>query len=358
MMAQTEDRQLLHAKRKAINSLFPYVLWQDRVGRQTMFGVLSRAAMTSDHEQFIWHRVYRSIYTPSNNHPGPPCLDLVITLGSPHVYWNEVQHDENMVTRWAAAATAVTYTEEVGRSVVDALLQIASVDSLRPHIPVGIWAWLKKRPSLPPECLGRLEGTKGDVVRHVRALGDIEVLKSYLLLVWSEWDPTFSTGFGEMCTSIREDFGGIGMGCHRKDLIERVDHVLGQLDQGRLEHEPGLCEWAKGQYGNLKETLLGVDREAMDVLTRTPPTLILFRSTDTYGYAQNPTQPSHALCLSHARSLFGTLGLYTGSYPVVAFPYTLPVGSEPPKFSLPTCYGVVDIAISLKLLFHAPVSCI
>jgi len=279
-MAQAKDQQLLHAKRKAISGLFPYVLWQEQVGQQKMLDALSRAAMTSDSVRSIWLRVGPYLCTLCNN-PNPPSLDQAIVLGSPHVSWRIGPYNENMVTRWAAAASAVPYSEEDGQSVVDTLLQIASVDSLRPHIPVDIWAWLKKRPTFPPVCHGRSEGTKGDVVRHVRALGDIEVLKSYFLLVWSEWDFVWVDGFGEMCTSIRKDFGGIRMEGHRADLIERLDHVLGQLNWGFLkEHRPNLRERniqrAKEQYGELKKVLLEVDREAMDVLARTSPGLIPF----------------------------------------------------------------------------------
>jgi len=298
-MAQAEDQQLLHAKRKAISGLFPYVVWQERVGQRMMLDALSRAAMASNSEQFIWHRVEQYIATLSNK-PSPPPLNQVIVLVSPHVYWSDGQRNENMVTRWAGAVSAVPFTEEVGQNVIDALLQIASVDLLRPHIPVGIWAWLKKRSPLPPECTGRSEGTKEDVVRHVRELGDIEILKSYLLLVWSEWNPIYSKpeGLAEMQVAIREDFSGIGMGRDREDLIEQLDHVLGQLDRGLEyfeEHRPALDESdiqrAKGQYGELKEVLLEVDREAMTVLARTPPSLILSRSTDTHGHVQNPTRP-------------------------------------------------------------------
>ena len=290
-MAQAGGLRPLHAKRKAINSLFPYVLLQDRVGQREMLGALSRAAIASGPREFIWGRVKPYIATLFNN-PNPPFLDQVITLGSPHVSWDDGQCNENMVTRWASAASAVPYTDEVGQNVVDALLQIASVDSLRPCIPVGIWAWLKKRPSLSPECSGRLKGTERDVVRHVRALGDIEVLKSYLLLVWSEWDPISpqSGGLAEMQVAIREDFNGIGMGRHREDLIKQLDRVLEQLDLGLLEeHMPSLSEGdiqqAKEQYGELKEVLLEVDGEAMNALARTPLSLIPFtRSTDTHEY--------------------------------------------------------------------------
>ena len=65
---------------------------------------------------------------------------------------------------------------------------------------------------------------------------------------------------------IGEDFGGIGMGHHRADLIQRLDHVLGQLDRG-LEYLRQYCpefgeddlRISKDQYRNLRETLLEID---------------------------------------------------------------------------------------------------
>jgi hypothetical protein len=72
-----------------------------------------------------------------------------------------------------------------------------------------------------------------DVVLHVRELKDIEILKSYFLLIWSEWrSPALNRPSSEMKISIRDDFGGIGAEHHRKELVDRLDHILGQLDQG------------------------------------------------------------------------------------------------------------------------------
>ena len=34
-----------------------------------------------------------------------------------------------------------------------------------------------------------------------------------------------------MCSSMREDFSGIGMGFYRVDLVQRLDHVLEELDR-------------------------------------------------------------------------------------------------------------------------------
>ena len=160
--------------------------------------------------------------------------------------------------------------------MVDTLLQIAQVSHLRPHIPVDIWTWLKKRPSLPPVCWGRGWGTEFDIVHQIRGLGDIEILKSYFLLVWSEWDWLYDSGIDEMKIAIGEDFGGIGMWCHREDLIERLDYVLGRLERGwefLHQRNPSVngyhIERGKACYGELKEILLEVDGKATETLTRT-----------------------------------------------------------------------------------------
>ena len=207
---------------------------------------------------------------------------MLIVLASPHINWYELQ-DEDTVARWAAAASAIPRTKEVGQAVVDALLRIASVDSLRLHIPVDIWAWLETQPSLPPKCLGRSEGARKDVARHVRTLEDVEILKSYFLLVWSEWNLIHDMDLTEMTTSIREDFSGTGMRLHREDLVKRLDHVLGQLDRGPgylFQHNrrigPSYVRQAKGCYKELKRVLLEVDGEEANIPTRTPSSLNLF----------------------------------------------------------------------------------
>ena len=298
-MVEATDPNPILSKRKAISALFPYAAYLARGGQQGMVNMVLRVARASgsNYREFVWNRIGTYI-TPLFGELTPPSLNSVIILTSHHVPWHE-NLDETVVTRWAAVVSVIPYTEEVGQSVVDALLQIASNDSLQPHIPVSIWAWLERQPSLPPKCLGRSQGIQGRVVRRVRALGDIEILKSYFLLVWSEWDPINYHGgdhterrYGdlqEMRTSIQEDFGGIGMGRHREELINRLDHILGQLDLG-LEHlkllkpslEDGSVQAAKEQYGELKKVLLEVDGEAVNILTRTSQ-VNSFWSTDTYG---------------------------------------------------------------------------
>ena len=257
--------------------------------------MFSRVAKASNSVKFIWHLVTPYIASLFDK-PNSPFLDWIITLISPHILWHDRPHDENAVTRWAAAASRVStaaYTEEVGHNVVDVLLQVASIDSLRPHIPGDTWALLNNRPSLSHNCLGRLNGTRGSVVRYARTLGD-EIFKSYLLLVWSEryFIDDRSGGLDEMQIAIREVFGGIEKLQHRRELIERLDHVLKQLDEG-LRNNLGFTPRADedrvrrtmGQYGELKRVLEEVDGEATNAHPCTPPRLILFSlltPTDTY----------------------------------------------------------------------------
>ena len=107
---------------------------------------------------------------PLFNEPIPPLLNqaIALALSTPTVWFQDVELlEENMVAMLATVASAAPYIEEVGRSVVDTLLQVASIGFLRPYIPIELWAWLRKRPSLPPRCFGRIRGSAPDVVRYV-----------------------------------------------------------------------------------------------------------------------------------------------------------------------------------------------
>jgi len=237
-----------------------------------MIGPLSRALGSYTHRNSLWHHVRLSMATLFDK-PSTPSLDRALILVSPCVRWEEDHIDQNTVTRWSTAALetlAVQYTEGVGQSVADTLWQIASVNTLRQHIPVSIWLWSSKQTFIPSTwvCWSGRGLREQEVVREFRELGDIEVLKSYLLFVWLEWRPLEDSAFAEMCASIREDFNGIEMGQHREELRNRLDHVLGQLDRGReylRRHRPGFnsygpdIEITKDQYRELKQVLLEVD---------------------------------------------------------------------------------------------------
>ena len=231
-------------------------------------------AKVSKKDGFAWKTI-RSFVTVLFDESSPGSLNRVIPLASPYLLW---YFNEDMVARLEVAASAISYTDEVGSSVVTTLLRMASTDTLSLQIPIGIWAWLKKRPSfLPVDVFGILTGTEGDVVRQVRALGDVEILKSYLLLVWSERGKPWFDGFSEMRAAIREDFGGIGMGRHRGDLIRRLDRVLQQWDLPASPRRPRYVvsiRRPRGYYERLMEVLLEVEWEATQTLARTLSRLI------------------------------------------------------------------------------------
>lgn len=283
------------SKRKAISALFPYAISQGQGGHQGMADEILRATAIPIPRKFMWHRMEALLFAESS----PPSLNRATTLVSPYLPWSDAFYDQHAVQRWATAALAVEYTEEVVHSVVDVLLQIASDGSLRPHIPDDAWVLLKRQASLPPVCRGRSLGTGLDVFHYIRGLGDSDILKSYYLLVWSEWDFLSDFVIDEMEMSIKEDFCGIEMWGHRNDLIERLVYVLAQLEDRESGHpdqdKPGVdgnaIEQAKDQYKKLRDVLMEVDAEAMETLTRTSPLLeIVFdKYTDSRGRIQDLT---------------------------------------------------------------------
>lgn len=228
-----------------------------------MVNALFSIARTSNSWRFKWSHIepYMNTLLSEPTHPSNQATTL-LSLYAPCDFW-----DENTIHSWVAAVSATPYSEEDCSSVVETLSWLASRDHLRPHIPNDVWTWLKTEPPLPPACVARSKGTRGNVVRHVRELGDPDILKSYFVLVWSEWGYSFNSGFDEAKVSIVEDLGGVEMQHYREDLIQRLDHILGELDRG-LEHLKQHEEWItegtiqrrKEQYGALREMLLEADR--------------------------------------------------------------------------------------------------
>ena len=283
---EAADQDLIFSKRKAISALLPYAMLLEQEGHHRMLDAILRAARTSYAWWFLWFPI-RPYIAKFLDEEIPPSLNRAIVLTSPQVIWNDVLDGEQVVVRWAAAVSAVAYTEEVCQSVVDTLLQISAVNSLRPHIPVDIWQRLKRRPSLPPGCRGRKEGSQVDVIQHVRGLGDIEILTSYLLLLWSEWVYFDDTSVYEMRVTLREDFGGTGLERNRKELSERLDHVLMELGRdterfrkNRLEFAGSLGAgahvlFARDGYKSLRETLLEVEKKAVNTPVCASPKLAL-----------------------------------------------------------------------------------
>ena len=256
--AETEDYYLLWPKRKAITALLPYAVWRERDGEPEMLNAILHAARAAKRSEFMWYRV-NEIASMLFSKASP----RAIVLTSPHIHWHQLTDTGGLVQQLAVAASAVPYTEEIGQNVVDALLQIACNMLLSPHIPMTLWLWLTKQPSLPPVCNGRVIGSWFHVVDTVRALKDVEILKSYFLLVWSEWNEP--EGISGMHDSIKEDLSGTEMGSHRAELIQRLDYVMEQLDRGSEyldRHNPmsPSPKATKRRYTKLKETLLEVER--------------------------------------------------------------------------------------------------
>ena len=272
-MIEDKDHRPLHSKRKAVTTLLPYAVQQESGGQPEMLNAILQAAGASGRPKFLWYHAVQ--FTSTLFSEASP---RTVILASPHIPWERVTDEGSLIQRWVATISTVPHTKEVVQGVVVTLLQIASQDRLVQYIPADLWSWLTKRPSLPPICSGRSIGTHPHAIKRVRALKDAEILKSYLLLVWSEWDGLLlPSSVDEMCTLIWRDFGGIRMGHHRTDLVERLDHVLGQLDRGSeyfIQHDPEfdevILQERKGQYHKLKETLLNID-----AIYRTPYLTIL-----------------------------------------------------------------------------------
>ena len=107
--------------------------------------------------------------------------------------------------------------------------------------------------------------TGGATVRSIRKLKDAKIIKSYLLLLWSERWSLRPDGFSEMQASVCEDFSGIEMGHYRTDIIRMLDKFIEQLDpeQGSTGQE------MKDQYCSLKEALEEAEKKVLDILTGT-----------------------------------------------------------------------------------------
>jgi len=316
-MVEAADADLLYSRHKAITALFPYAAQQEQSGEHEMLNTFLQTARALQQSRFtLWHRIELFVASILNV-ARPASMKLVAILASPHLPW-ATMNSEHLIEPWAAAALAITYTDNIGQAIVDTLLQVASDHSLQPFLPPGIWSLLKKHPLLPPACMGRCQGSTQGVLQAVRALENLEILKSYLLLIWSEWDHLFCYAGGEMCASIRTDFSGIGMEHHRKDLLQQLDLVLGQLDLGLghlQQHKSSLDEFdiwlMKEQYGDLKEVLLNIDKETINTLTRKPSRLaIIFSLLTLLGKYRNPlkvymcTSPPVLLAVLLDHSLF------------------------------------------------------
>ena len=269
-MISAGDPHKIYSKHKAITALLPYAFLQAQAGQYKVLDLCLHTVRASKQKMLLWHHIKELPVSRLLNEESPVSIKQAFILISPHLPWS-VRLDEHWVQQWAAAAPAVPYTDEIGQSVADTLLQIASNPYLQPYIPIDMWSWLRTSPPLPPVCVGRHWANSLGVFEVVQRLGVIETLTAYLLLIWSEWESPNTNN--EVDNLIRGNFSGIRMGYHRKKLLQHLDHVLGQLELGLeylQQHDPHIREWGiqqrYGRYWRLREVLLEVDREAIELL--------------------------------------------------------------------------------------------
>ena len=231
-------------------------------------------------------------------------------LAGPNIHWGRGQSvdAQGLVSKWATGISVASHTEEVAGSVVDTLLQIAANPHLRPFIPAGAWSWLNDRPSLPPSCRGLWSGYDYDILQTIQKLKDARILTSYLITIWSEWKLLDYGEFVKMQISVHEDLKGIGVGCHRAELIQRLDFILGELYRRSrnpdvtLEVGPS-SRVMRFMCQEFKRVLQEMDQTATELLNRTPLSFIISGLLTLMGPAQNPVRPSCVPCLSRVRNL-------------------------------------------------------
>ena len=200
-----------------------------------------------------------------------------------HSFLEYAGNIDAMMQLWMMAASAFPYADDVCESVVDTLLQMASNNNLRPHIPVVAWEWLRRRPILHPGCHGLKFGASFPVFQLVRDLGDLEIITSYLYIVWSEWSWFYPEGCAAMLDFIWAGFRGIGRIRHQTVLIQRLDDVLSQAtpDSPISPEAAGDVLW----YREFREALVEMNEEAMEIIGGLSPRAIaLFLYANVYAY--------------------------------------------------------------------------
>jgi len=365
-------QSLLGPKSKVIHPLFWYAVQQERRGDTGLFdailNLIRREFDGSHSHELLWPLSASKMCTY-----GSP---RAVAFAGPYIYWSQRQSADaqSLISKWAAGISVAPHTEEVAGIVVDTLLQIVAIPHLRPFIPADTWSWLNDRPPLPPSCKGLESGCNRDIVRTVRALGDIGILTSYLITMWSEWNLLHISEFVEMRVSVREDFKGIGMGYHRAELIQRLDSISINQRSRRPSATPSVTSahsfrgttiyggWAAGlypesesqhrepesqhrelesQHQEFKRILQEMDQEATEILNRMPSSSIFLSMLTLMGLHRTPphlhvcpTSPVSVTSRLRRLTSFEISRLsYSRSIPLL-FPCALPVDLEQSQFYL------------------------
>ena len=265
--AQDPDSMLI--KYKAITTLFSYAARRGQEGDTNLLDAFLCAVRNFPCTSLWTRRYIRPVIPRLLAEGSPNTLKRAAILALPHLelVWLESNDTPKFIDSWISAADALECTEDVSQAVVDVLLQMAFFHTVRAHITPKAWAWLNKRPALPPRSRGRLLCSIGsNVLPAIRSRKDTELLTSYLVTMWSEWDCAGEWAFEGMCEVLREEFrwdGDEGLGECRKDLLGRLNLVLGELNKGlgylrarHLDMQLDEFEVIRGRYRALKRILV------------------------------------------------------------------------------------------------------
>jgi len=328
--ANAHDLSTLRRNYKAITALFPYVAQQGRYRQNPMiFNAFLHAANASSLGESLWERIQPFTNTLLNDASDIP-LKRAAMFASPYILWYR-QDFRDLVQAWVETASAIPKEKEIAPSVVGALLQVAHKGLLPPGNHGDVWSWLTLRPSLPPICRGRNLGSSPRVMLQVRGLEDIEILKSYLLVVWSEWDCLQDPP--KMYKCIREEFSGVEASSHRAELVQRLDEVIRELNKGLVylqRDKPDLEEEElrkrKRQYEKLRKILKEIP-EAPEI-----PTCMSSRSIDLFDLL---TWNTHRISLNiRTRAPQPVPAVYCLECSVLIPPNTIRRFEHPPVLSL------------------------
>ena len=285
-MTGADQGSIYYGYIEAVCALAPYAILLEKNGRQDMANAIMHIVCGSRHHYFM-SSVQPHITTLLGK-PNSPFRNWLIALVASYVNWEGEDRGADTVTAWAAAVSTVPDTEVVIQSVVDTLIRITNIDLLRPHIPIGIWVWMKKLQSLPVVYWPPYITTTSEAIRHVRGLGDFETIRLYFLAVFASYQRTSTDVLDEVEILIRGDFGGIGMWDHREDLLNRLDSIL----ESKVGHSEGLKRCRK-----LKGVLLIMNREATKTFNRKFLKLTPLNNHSNFdGLIQGLIPPLCALC--------------------------------------------------------------
>ena len=288
MMVGADQDTVTSENSGAVCALTPYAIFLEKHGQQDLANAIMQVFRSSS-DYYLMSSAQPHITTLLGK-PNSPFRNWLIALVARQVSWEDEELGEDLVVAWAAAVSTVPDTEEVIQSVVSLLMWITNIDSLRPHIPIEIWVWMKKWQHLPVANWPRYSVTTLDTVRHARGLGDFEIIGSYFLAVWVSY-PSSADVLNEVEMSIRGDFGGIWMWHPREFLLSRLDGILKEMV---AETEQSVLQRCR----KLKRVLLDMDGEATKTLTGKLLQLVLLdKHTNLHGRIQDLIPPSCALCL-------------------------------------------------------------